>query len=52
MAIIAGMLFALQRRSGDQADPRRAVAVLRDGLRATPALASQPTTKPAARSTT
>jgi AcrR family transcriptional regulator len=35
MAIIAGMLFALQRRSGDQADPRRAVAVLRDGLRAT-----------------
>jgi AcrR family transcriptional regulator len=37
MAIIAGMLFALQRRSGDQADPSRAVAVLRDGLRATPA---------------
>jgi AcrR family transcriptional regulator len=36
MAIIAGMLFALQRRSGDQADPRRAVAVLRDGLRAAP----------------
>jgi AcrR family transcriptional regulator len=41
MAIIAGMLFALQRRSGDQADPRRAVAVLRDGLRATPAQAPQ-----------
>lgn len=44
MAIIAGMLFALQRRSGDQADPRRAVAVLRDGLRAAPAqaIADQP----------
>jgi AcrR family transcriptional regulator len=39
MAIIAGMLFALQRRSGDQADPGRAVAVLRDGLRAMPAQA-------------
>jgi len=52
MAILAGMLFALQRRSGDQADPRRAVAVLRDGLRATPAEVSQPATDPTAQSTT
>jgi AcrR family transcriptional regulator len=52
MAIIAGMLFALQRRSGDQADPRRAVAVLRDGLRAAPAQASELHTKPPAHSTT
>jgi hypothetical protein len=36
MAIITGILFALQPRSGDHADPQRAVAVLRDGLRATP----------------
>jgi AcrR family transcriptional regulator len=52
MAIIAGMLFALQRRSGDQADPRRAIAVLRDGLRATPAQASGLPTKPPAHSAT
>jgi AcrR family transcriptional regulator len=52
MTIIAGMLFALQRRSGDQADPCRAVAVLRDGLRATPAQASEPATKPPAHSAT
>jgi AcrR family transcriptional regulator len=44
MAITAGMLFALQRRPGDQADPRRAVAVLRDGLRATPTQACAPPT--------
>jgi hypothetical protein len=37
MALIRGILFALQARSGDQADPQRAVAVLRDGLQATPA---------------
>jgi AcrR family transcriptional regulator/GNAT superfamily N-acetyltransferase len=36
MALIAGVLFALQRRSAELADPRRAVAVLRDGLRAAP----------------
>lgn len=34
MAVITGILFALRTRSGDQADPQRAVAVLRDGLRA------------------
>ena len=39
MAILSGILFALRGRSGDQPDPRRAVAVLRDGLRA-PAAAS------------
>jgi AcrR family transcriptional regulator len=33
MAILSGILFALRGRSGDQPDPRRAVAVLRDGLR-------------------
>jgi len=44
MAITAGMLFALQRRPGDQADPRHAVAVLRDGLRATPTQACAPPT--------
>jgi AcrR family transcriptional regulator len=37
MAIITGILFALQTRPGDHADPRRAVAVLRDGLRTMPA---------------
>jgi AcrR family transcriptional regulator len=37
MALITGILFALQARSSDRADPQRAVAVLRDGLRATPA---------------
>jgi AcrR family transcriptional regulator len=36
MAILSGILFALRGRSGDQPDPQRAVAVLRDGLR-TPA---------------
>ncbi|HEY5351592.1 MAG TPA: TetR/AcrR family transcriptional regulator [Streptosporangiaceae bacterium] len=34
MAILSGILFALRGRSGDQPDPYRAVAVLRDGLRA------------------
>jgi AcrR family transcriptional regulator len=37
MALIRGILFAIQARSGDHADPQRAVAVLRDGLRVTPA---------------
>ena len=32
MAILSGILFALRGRSGDQPDPHRAVAVLRDGL--------------------
>ena len=36
MAILSGILFALRGRSGDQPDPQRAVAVLRDGLRAGP----------------
>jgi AcrR family transcriptional regulator len=36
MAIMSGILYALRTRSGDQADPQRAVAVLRDGLRAAP----------------
>ncbi|HMG63378.1 MAG TPA: helix-turn-helix domain-containing protein [Streptosporangiaceae bacterium] len=34
MALIRGILVAVQVRPGDRADPRRAVAVLRDGLRA------------------
>ena len=33
MAILSGILFALRGRPGDQPDPHRAVAVLRDGLR-------------------
>jgi AcrR family transcriptional regulator len=33
MAILSGILFALRGRSGEQPDPHRAVAVLRDGLR-------------------
>jgi AcrR family transcriptional regulator len=33
MAILSGILFALRGRPGDQPDPQRAVAVLRDGLR-------------------
>ena len=32
MALVAGVLFALQTRSAELADPRRAVAVLSDGL--------------------
>jgi AcrR family transcriptional regulator len=36
MTIIAGMMFALRRPPGEAADPRRAVAVLRDGLLAAP----------------
>ncbi len=36
MTIVASMLFALRRRPAQAADPRRAVAVLRDGLRAGP----------------
>ena len=32
MAILSGILFALRGRPGDQPDPHRAVAVLRDGL--------------------
>jgi AcrR family transcriptional regulator len=37
MALLTGILVALRPRPGDQADPHRAIAVLRDGLRATPA---------------
>jgi AcrR family transcriptional regulator len=33
MAVLSGILFALRGRSGDQPDPHRAVAVLRDGLK-------------------
>ncbi|MGH3156075.1 MAG: hypothetical protein ACRDNF_05815 [Streptosporangiaceae bacterium] len=36
MALISGIIFALRPRSASQADPQRAVAVLRDGLRTTP----------------
>lgn len=32
MAILSGILFALRGRPGDQPDPQRVVAVLRDGL--------------------
>jgi AcrR family transcriptional regulator len=32
MAILSGILFALRGRPGDQPDPRRVAAVLRDGL--------------------
>ena len=32
MALLSGILFALRGRPGDQPDPQRAVAVLRDGL--------------------
>jgi len=39
MTIIASMMVALRRRPGQAADPRRAVAVLRDGL-----LAARPAT--------
>ncbi|HMH94625.1 MAG TPA: helix-turn-helix domain-containing protein [Streptosporangiaceae bacterium] len=37
VALIRGILFAIQARSGDHADPQRAVAVLRDGLQVTKA---------------
>jgi AcrR family transcriptional regulator len=36
MTIIASMMFALRRGSAQTSDPRRAVAVLRDGLLAAP----------------
>ncbi len=42
MAILSGILFALRGRPGDQPDPHRAVAVLRDGLRAQAAGSRQP----------
>jgi AcrR family transcriptional regulator len=42
MAILSGILFALRGRSGDQPDPHRAVAVLRDGLRTQAAGQPQP----------
>jgi len=42
MAILSGILFALRVRSGDQPDPQRAVAVLRDGLRTRAAGQRQP----------
>lgn len=34
MALLSGLLYALRARSNEQADPERALAVLRDGLRA------------------
>jgi AcrR family transcriptional regulator len=37
MALLSGILFAVRPRPGVQADPRRAVAVLADGLRTVPA---------------
>ena len=46
MAILSGILFALRGRSGDQPDPHRAVAVLRDGLRTQPAARRQPARAP------
>ncbi len=42
MAILSGILFALRSRTGDQPDPHRAVAVLRDGLRTQAAGPRQP----------
>jgi AcrR family transcriptional regulator len=42
MAILSGILFALRGRAGDQPDPHRAVAVLRDGLRTQAAGQRQP----------
>jgi len=42
MAILSGILFALRGRAGDQPDPHRAVAVLRDGLRTQAAGLGQP----------
>jgi hypothetical protein len=36
MTIIASMMFALRRGGAQASDPQRAVAVLRDGLLATP----------------
>ena len=44
MAILSGILFALRGRPGDQPDPQRAVAVLRDGLR-TQAAGPRPPTR-------
>jgi AcrR family transcriptional regulator len=46
MAILSGILFALRGRAGDQPDPHRAVAVLRDGLRTQPAGQRQPARAP------
>ena len=46
MAILSGILFALRGRAGDQPDPRRAVAVLRDGLRTQAAGQRQPARAP------
>jgi AcrR family transcriptional regulator len=46
MAILSGILFALRGRSGDQPDPHRAVAVLRDGLRTQPGGPRQPARTP------
>jgi hypothetical protein len=34
MALLSGLFFALRPGANDQADPGRALAVLRDGLRA------------------
>ena len=46
MAILSGILFALRGRAGDQPDPRRALAVLRDGLRTQAAGQRQPAHAP------
>ena len=46
MAILSGILFALRGRAGDQPDPRRALAVLRDGLRTQAAGQCQPDRAP------
>ena len=46
MAILSGILFALRGRAGDQPDPHRAVAVLRDGLRTQAAGQRQPARAP------
>ena len=46
MAILSGILFALRGRAGDQPDPHRAVAVLRDGLRTQAARQRQPARAP------
>lgn len=41
MALITGIITALRPRPGDHADPQRAIAVLRDGLRTPTAQAPQ-----------
>jgi hypothetical protein len=41
MTIIAAMMFALRRGGAQASDPRRAVAVLRDGLLTAPLAADR-----------